>query len=98
MLKHIVFFKFKDDTPDGHLAEFKAKIEALPPVIPEIQSLEFGIDELHTERSWDATLVMTFEDTDALQVYQVHPDHQAVVAFNMPHLANIASVDYTLSI
>ncbi|MEO1643633.1 MAG: Dabb family protein [Chloroflexota bacterium] len=96
MLRHIALLKFSDDTPDEHIATFRDKMQALVPVIPEIISLEFGADELHTTRSWDVALVMSFADVQGLQTYLAHPDHVAIADFNKPYLVNIASVDYTI--
>ena len=48
--------------------------------IEEIREFRFGTDVIRSERSYDFGLVSSFEDLDALQRYQVHPDHQKVVA------------------
>jgi hypothetical protein len=53
---------------------------------------ELGI---HDARSWDLVLIMAFASAEALRAYQRHPDHLAVMAFNDPFVANIASVDFT---
>jgi hypothetical protein len=38
---------------------------------------------------------MEFASAEALRAYQRHPDHLAVMAFNDPFVANVASVDFT---
>ena len=95
MLQHYVFLKFRDGTSDGHVAAFCTRMLALRGAIGGIQHLEIGRDELRDARSWDLVLIMEFESVDALRAYQRHPQHLAVMAFNEPFVANVASVDFT---
>ena len=74
---------------------FCARMLALRERIDGIQHLEIGRDELHDARSWDLVLIMTFASVEALRLYQRHPEHLAVMAFNEPFLGNVASVDFT---
>lgn len=95
MLQHYVFLKFRDGTSDDHVTAFCTRMLALRGAIDAIQHLEIGRDELRDARSWDLVLVMEFESVDALRAYQRHPEHLAVMAFNEPFVANVASVDFT---
>ena len=95
MLQHYVFLKYRDGTTDGHIADFCERMLALRGTIGEIQHLEIGRDELHDSRSWDLVLIMEFASAEALRAYQRHPEHAAVMAFNDPFVANVASVDFT---
>ena len=95
MLRHYVFLKYRDGTPEGHVAAFGERMLALRGTIDEIQHLEFGRDELHDARSWDLVLIMEFASAEALRAYQRHPEHVAVMAFNDPFVANVAAVDFT---
>src|SRR5215212_6539925 len=95
MLQHYVFLKYRDGTTDGHIADFCERLFALCGTIGEIQRLEIGRDELHDARSWDLVLIMDFASAEGLRAYQRHPDHLAVMAFNDPFVANVASVDFT---
>ena len=95
MLQHYVFLKYRDGTTDGHVAAFCERMFALRGTIDGIQRLEIGRDELHDARSWDLVLIMEFASAEALRAYQRHPDHLAVMAFNDPFVANVASVDFT---
>ena len=95
MLQHYVVLKFRDGTTAGHVDAFCERMLALRGTIPEIRHLEIGRDELHDARSWDLVLIMAFESVDALREYQRHPLHLALMAFNEPYLANVASVDFT---
>ena len=95
MLQHYIFLKFRDGTNDGHVTAFCERMRTLPQVIGEIQQLEIGRDELHEARSWDLVLIMAFASVEALRAYQRHPQHVALMAFNEPFVADVASVDFT---
>jgi len=95
MLRHYVFLKYRDGTSDGHVTAFCERLLALGTAIEGIEHLEIGRDELHDARSWDLVLIMKFASLDALRAYQRHPLHLAVMAFNTPFVADVASVDFT---
>jgi hypothetical protein len=95
MLRHYVFLKYRDGTSDAHVTAFCERMLALRGAIDEIQYLDIGRDELGDARSWDLVLVMEFASVAALRAYQRHPRHLAVMAFNDPFVANVASVDFT---
>jgi hypothetical protein len=95
MMRHYVFLKYREDTSDGHVAAFCERMLDLRDAIDGIQHLEIGRDELHDARSWDVVLIMEFASADALRAYQRHPRHLAVMAFNEPFVADVASVDFT---
>jgi Stress responsive A/B Barrel Domain len=94
MIKHVVFFKFK---PEASHAERKAALDelrALPDKIDVIRSFEVGEDILQSPRSWDAALIATYDDLEALQKYQRHDDHLPVVMKLQSLCDGIGSVDY----
>ena len=71
--------KFKKDTREAGIGGLEKKLGALPGLIPEIKSYEFGRDVIRSERSYDFALVSVFEDTEALKRYQIHHLHQEVL-------------------
>jgi hypothetical protein len=79
MIKHVVMLKFKKDAKESGTEELEKKLGALPGVIPEIKSYEFGRDIVRSERSYDFALVSVFDDLEALKRYQIHPRHQEVL-------------------
>ena len=95
VLHHYVFLKYREGTDAAHITTFCDRMQALRNAIAEIRHLEIGRDELHDARSWDLVLIMEFESIDALRAYQRHPQHRAVMAFNDPFVADVASVDFT---
>ena len=92
MIKHIVFTKFSD--PAESVPEARKLLAALPAQIPEIVSLETGADVLHSERSFDMALIVTFRSLADLKVYDTHPAHQQVRAYIKAHRTGSATVDF----
>lgn len=94
MIKHIVFFRFKPEVPQAEREEFVALLRALPEKISEVVALEAGLDVIRSPRSFDAALVSSFADLQALDVYAKHPDHQPVLARARELCEQVAAVDY----
>jgi hypothetical protein len=95
MLTHVVLFKFKPETTAQDIQVLAEGLGGLPEVIGEIREYRFGRDMLRTERSYDFALISSFDDLAAMQRYQVHPDHQKVLAHARAIAANVIAVDYT---
>ena len=85
MFKHIVMWRFIDGangkSKQQHAQWVKEHLEALVGVIPEIKALEVGINVCVAGTAYDAVLVSSFEDADAMERYKVHPAHVAAVGF-----------------
>ena len=94
MLKHVVFFKFKQGVAEEEIVDLEKSLAELPPVIPEILSYEFGRDVIRSERSYDLALVSTFRDLESLQRYQIHPDHQIVLQKVNNLCESVLAVDF----
>ncbi|MBQ2270127.1 MAG: Dabb family protein [Bacteroidaceae bacterium] len=79
MLKHIVMWSFIDGAADKsraeHAAWMKEHLEALVGVVPEIRSLEVGINQSTSPMAYDAVLTLVVDDADALKRYREHPAH-----------------------
>lgn len=94
MIKHLVLFRFREDAGAEAVDAIVAGLNGLPALIAEIRSFQVGRDLLRTERSYDLALVSDFEDLAALQRYQVHPEHQKVVALVKQAASSVVAVDY----
>ena len=94
MLTHIVLFKFKYETEESEINQVIEGLGRLPHIIDEIREFRFGRDILQTERSYDLGLVASFEDRNALDRYQVHPEHQKVVALVKQITSSVIAVDF----
>jgi len=76
MIRHIVMWKLRDRADATILKE---RLEALNGRIPGLIQLQVGIDFLQSPQSADLVLVADLENRQALDIYQQHPEHQAVV-------------------
>jgi len=98
MVKHIVFWKLKE-TAHGvdkatNAARIKEMLEGLKGKIPGLLAIEVGIDFAHTDASADLALYSEFESRAALDAYQAHPDHKAVMPYIGEARTDRVVVDY----
>ena len=100
MVKHIVLWAVKDEaaglSKKQILAEMKSKLEALVPVIKEVKKMEVGFNFLESPAAWDIALYTEFDSKDALNAYQVHPEHVKLKDFIMSVTDKRAVVDYEI--
>lgn len=94
MITHVVLFKFKTETTEADIEQLIDGLAGLPEAIEAIREFRFGTDVLHSERSYDFALVSSFDDLEALQSYQVHPEHQKVVAHVKAITTNVITADF----
>lgn len=83
MIKHIVMWDVRGDTPEQKQQAgqtIKAKFEALVGEIPGLQRLEIGIDISRISYACDVVLYSEFDDAAALTAYATHPLHDRVKA------------------
>lgn len=91
MIKHIVFFKLKDRSPES-IAATVAVLRNMEGKIPQLISIEVGADVVCSERSFDIALVTVVASLEDLQAYQVHPAHKEVIA----HINEVKEVSYAV--
>jgi len=91
MIKHIVIWTMKENATLEQKQEMKLRLEALNGKIPEILTIEVGIDVENETMS----LYSEFFSKEDLAVYQAHPDHQAVVGFIKTLVIGRFTSDYT---
>lgn len=81
MLKHIVIWQLKEDAENRTTTEnakiLKETLESLGGKIPGLLKVEVGFDE--TSEDADLVLYTELKNRAALEAYQQHPDHQAVI-------------------
>lgn len=97
MIRHIVFFKFKDSIRDDEVRKLEDGLGALPARIPEIRQYEMGRDITGSEREFDFALVSSFDDIDSLHRYRVHPEHQKILKLVDEICSSVNSVDFEIS-
>lgn len=100
MVKHIVFWKLKDELKgeqrDQVLRRIKEGFEALRGVIPGMTHIEIGFDFSRGADSGDIVLYSEFESRQALQGYQDHPGHLAMVPVVREWRVERRVVDYEI--
>lgn len=85
MIKHIVFWKFLDETKEGsrqqNLKKAESLLLALKDKIKGIIDLRTGINMQPDACSSHLALIITFSDKESLRHYQNHPAHLEVKEF-----------------
>jgi len=98
MVTHIVLWKFHEEA-DGRSREenmrlAKEKLEALRGRIPGLLHIEVGLDTTGHPQAADVSLYSRLASWEALERYQVHPEHQAVLPFMRAVVSSRVSSDY----
>lgn len=98
MVKHIVFWKLKEEANGNdkvrNAQEIKEQLEALQGKIPGLLHIEVGLDFLHSPESAAVVLYSEFENREALDVYAAHPLHKAIMPFIAEARSERRVVDY----
>ncbi|WP_251859773.1 Dabb family protein [Clostridium sp. Marseille-Q2269] len=98
MVKHIVMWRFKEEFEGKNKKEnclkVKELIESLKEKIDGIISLEVGINFEKSDQAFDIVLNSVFESNEALQAYQIHPEHVKVADFIKKIVKERSVVDY----
>lgn len=98
MIKHIVVWRLKESAHGNDRATnarlVKEMLESLRGRIPGLLAIEVGVDFSRTENSADIVLYSEFASRAALDAYQSHPEHQAVMPFILEARAERRMVDY----
>jgi hypothetical protein len=96
MIRHIVVCKLRQELATSELDDILSVLRDLPSQIDDVLSLECGLDELHSERSYDFGLVAMFADKGALARYQVHPAHVAIALRLRSASLHLVVVDHAM--
>ncbi|HEV7701240.1 MAG TPA: Dabb family protein [Pyrinomonadaceae bacterium] len=94
MLVHIVCWKYRPDVPEEAREAHRSRLRDLQRLVPGVERLDVGADVLHLDRSFDTALLGEFADREALDAYNVHPEHQAVVVIGRAIAEKVVSVDF----
>jgi hypothetical protein len=96
VLRHAVFFKFKDGTSQADVDKVLAAFDGLPKKIDTIKGYQRGKNTSSAGFSDGFThcFFLTFADEDGRATYLPHPDHKAFGNTLRPHLDKVFVVDY----
>ncbi len=97
LLRHVVLFKFKEESSEQEVEQLNQAFNALPDSIPVIKDFEWGINDSpeNFHQGFTHCYLLTFaseEDRDS--VYTPHPQHQAFVKSLQAHVEKVFVVDY----
>ncbi|APW46322.1 Dabb family protein [Rhodoferax antarcticus] len=99
MLTHIVMWKLKDHAEGAdkatNLARAKALLESCAGLTAGIHRFEVATAQLGHECTYDLVLNSVFEDAEALNAYQSHPEHAAIKPFLGAIRTERQCMDYT---
>ena len=98
MIKHIVMWTLKDQAEGKSKAEnlaiMKARLEALPGLVPGVLELEVSTSPFASVPPTDIVLYTVFARKEDLAAYAVHPEHLKVVDFVKAVVAERRVIDY----
>ncbi len=96
LLRHIVLFKFKEDTSTEELATIEKTFAALPGKIPQIVDFEWGTNNSPEglDKGFTHSFFVSFKNEEDRAIYLPHPDHKAFIAVASPHIDDVLVLDY----
>lgn len=96
MIKHIVCYKLKDSSRSA-AEKARQVLLSMEGRVPQIRSINVGVDLIRSERSYDLVLEVVLDDLDALEAYQENPYHKGTVKPFMHNARESSvSVDYLI--
>lgn len=96
MLRHVVLFSWRTETPEAKIHEIEAAFSSLPGKIDTIHAFEWGTDVSveNLSQGYSHCFVVTFLTAEGRDIYLPHPDHQEFVELIKPHLGKVLVFDY----
>ncbi len=93
MLLHLVCFKYRSDIDAATRQQHRDRLAALRD-LDGVADLKVGSDVVHSARSYDTGLAITFPDRAALDAYQKNERHVPVAQFGVSLCEHIVAVDF----
>jgi mannosyltransferase OCH1-like enzyme len=96
LLRHVVLFKFKEDTPAAKVQEIESAFAALQQKIPQIYAYEWGLNNSpeNLNKGFTHCFVLSFKSEEDRAIYLPHPDHKHFGSLLGSHLEDVLVVDY----
>ncbi|HSN75569.1 MAG TPA: GNAT family N-acetyltransferase, partial [Anaerolineae bacterium] len=92
-LTHVVLFKLKDRSPEA-VVKTAEVLRSLDGKIAVLQGIEVGINVVPSTRAYDIALITRFASLADMELYQVHPIHQGVLAHMREVMDGAVAVDF----
>lgn len=96
VLRHAVFFEFKEGSSEEDVAEVAEMLAALPEKIDAIKDSQWGVNNSpeKLDDGYTHCFLMTFENRAGLNKYLPHPDHKAFGKALGPHRGRVFVIDF----
>jgi hypothetical protein len=96
LLRHVVLFKFKDESSASDVEKVQKAFSALPSKIKEIAGYEWGLNNSpeNLNQGFTHCFFVSFRSEKDRGVYLPHPEHQKFVEVLKPHLDKVLVIDY----
>lgn len=96
VLRHVVLFKFKNNTKAEDIKKVEDAFHALPSKIKEIKGYEWGTNNSPEglDKGFTHCFFLTFDSEADRAIYLPHPDHKAFGSVLGPHLDDVLVLDY----
>jgi hypothetical protein len=96
LLRHVVLFKYKDQSTAADIKKIEQAFRELPSKINLIKDFEFGVNNSPENLNQGLThcYFLTFSSAKDRDAYLVHPAHKAFTDIAGPHIDKVTVVDY----
>jgi hypothetical protein len=96
MLRHVVLFKFKDESAAADIKKVEDAFRALPSKIREIKGFEWGRNNSpeNLNEGFTHAFFVSFQNEKDRDVYLPHTAHKEFVNILTPHLDKVLVIDY----
>jgi hypothetical protein len=96
MLRHVVLFKFTDNSSAADIKKVEDAFRALPSKIKEVKGFEWGTNNSPEgiAQGFTHCFFVSFASEKDRAAYLPHPAHAAFVEVLKPHLDKVLVIDY----
>ncbi|MES2873126.1 MAG: Dabb family protein [Bacteroidota bacterium] len=96
LLRHMVLFKFKDESSAADIKKVEDAFRALPSKIKEIKGFEWGMNNSpeNLNQGFTHAFFVSFASEKGREIYLPHPAHKDFVKILSPHLDKVLVLDY----
>lgn len=96
VLRHVVFFKFKESATPEQIKQVEEAFAALPGKISELKALHWGtnVSPEKLDKGFTHCFLCEFDSDAGRDAYLKHPAHDAFVAIAGPVLADVTVIDF----
>jgi Stress responsive A/B Barrel Domain len=95
MIRHVVLFRWAEETTEEQKQRVAAELARLPALVPSLRAFHIGSDLGINQGNFDFAVAADFDDVDGYLAYRDHPEHRAMISqFILPAAAQRVAVQY----